>query len=119
MKLEINTALKLYYKQRCRCPICDDYLEIWKLNIDHIIEKSIWWTDCIKNLQITHKKCNSKKGEIKQKMMEEFEKNFKQKIMEKEFVAYFQNNWKEEVKKNIVGDKNIYESAKELFDNEF
>lgn len=43
------------------CPLCGRPLK-GKLNIDHKTPKSKGGSDCLSNLQLTHKKCNNAKA---------------------------------------------------------
>jgi hypothetical protein len=60
---EVQGKYKVGKKWFVDCPLCNKPVEMWKANLDHIIplSKGGHPTD-VRNLQLTHPKCNSDKG---------------------------------------------------------
>lgn len=54
----------LLQNQKGFCALCFEPLTLEKVNVDHIIPKSLGGTNTLDNLQAVHRKCNWWKGNI-------------------------------------------------------
>lgn len=60
-KIDMFDMYDLYKQQNELCHYCHHHLPADRIQVDHKIPKSKWWTDNLDNFVLSCKSCNSKK----------------------------------------------------------
>jgi RNA-directed DNA polymerase len=63
MKRRRNIIVQRYDRQGGICPLCNEpIISLDEANLDHILPKSRGGSNDRENLQLVHRKCNTRKG---------------------------------------------------------